>query len=641
MPLSDFFSSSGLLARRFEGYEDRPQQAALASAVREFLLDPGQSTMAAEAPPGVGKTFAVLIPSILLALARGNHILFLTAGIALQEQLIGKDLPKLHSLLGKNFSYGLLKGRGNYACLRRSFSLQGVFLPGADGGAPLDLPRWLEETRSGDLSELSLPSGHPLLFQAAASARGCLGTACPFKGRCFVTQAFKEAQDWHVVVANYHLFFSHILGGKGSFPVQYDWLICDEAHRIPDAARNAVTVEASSEDGLALLRPRASMGFDSLFSKEGIDLPLFQKRVEDCRNAHNALFELAELRYRQGEGITQCSEDVLRKGDELSGCLDALTGQLRGVEERFSSGGFENDAGLGEAAALTNWLDDLREYKRAVMWCLKVEKFPNWGYWRGPNALTSAPVVCADIVRGSLESEKPDKSILISATLSVAGDFSFWTRETGIRPDKALVVESPFDYANQMELLIVDIGISVGAQGYDDRICRVVRRLCDENGGHSLVLLSSMRLLRALAGRMKARPLGYEVLVQGDEPQRDLLKRFREVESSVLLGSVSFREGVDVPGEGLTQVIIDRIPFSHPNDPLVQARNVLEKGESFVRTALPSAKMFLRQAAGRLIRASTDHGRVALLDGRVLERREWKILESLPPCKYKRLSIRE
>ncbi|MDR2174561.1 MAG: hypothetical protein LBO82_01315 [Synergistaceae bacterium] len=224
-PLSDFFSSSGLLARRFEGYEHRPQQTELALAVHDFLLDPAQSAMAAEAPPGVGKTFAVLIPSILLALTREKHILFLTAGIALQEQLIGKDLPKLRSLLGKSFTYGLLKGRGNYACLRRSFALQGAYLPGAEGRAPLDLRRWLEETESGDLAELSLPAGHPLLFQASAGARGCLGAACPFRGRCFVVQALREAQDWQVVVANYHLFFSHILGGKGSFPVRYDWLV--------------------------------------------------------------------------------------------------------------------------------------------------------------------------------------------------------------------------------------------------------------------------------------------------------------------------------------------------------------------------------------------------------------------------------
>jgi ATP-dependent DNA helicase DinG len=140
---------------------------------------------------------------------------------------------------------------------------------------------------------------------------------------------------------------------------------------------------------------------------------------------------------------------------------------------------------------------------------------------------------------------------------------------------------------------------------------------------------------------MRGRERSYEVLVQGDLPQRDLLKRFREVETSVLLGSVSLREGVDIPGEGLTQVIIDRIPFPHPNDPVTQARNVLEGQKAFVKMTLPGAKMFLRQAVGRLIRSNTDHGRVALLDGRAWDRRDWKILESLPPCKRRRLSVKE
>jgi ATP-dependent DNA helicase DinG len=628
------------LERRLAGYEHRPQQVDFALAVRDFLLDPARSLLAAEAPPGVGKTFAVLIPALLLAEERDSRVLFLTAGIALQEQLIGKDLPKLRSVLGKNFSYGLLKGRGNYLCLRKAVSVQDGYIPFAESGAPLDFRRWVEETETGDLSELSLPAGHPLLFQAASSARGCLGTACPFRGRCFVTKAFRDAQDWRVVVANYALFFSHILGGKGSFPVSCDWLICDEAHRIPDAARKAAAVEARAEDGASLLRARALAGFEPLFAREGIDAAVFQERAETCRNTLSSLFALAELRYPQGEGITERGEDVLRKGEEFIDALERLLTPLRGLEDRFAAGAFENDSRLGEAAAAVNWSDELKQYGRALLWCLKVENFPNWGYWRGPNELASAPVVCADIVRGALESEDPEKTVMLSATLSLAGDFSFWAREMGVRPDNTFAAASPFDYANQMEIVVVDIGMPVGSPGYDDRICRVIERLCDENEGRSLVLLSSMRLLRSLAGRMRTKTRNYEVLVQGELPQRDLLRLFREIESSVLLGSVSFREGVDVPGESLTQVVIDRIPFSHPNDPLVQARNALEGQRAFMTTVLPSAKMFLRQAVGRLIRSSSDHGRVALLDGRVLTRAEWKILESLPPCKCRRLSVR-
>jgi ATP-dependent DNA helicase DinG len=171
-------------------------------------------------------------------------------------------------------------------------------------------------------------------------------------------------------------------------------------------------------------------------------------------------------------------------------------------------------------------------------------------------------------------------------------------------------------------------------------VCRIVAKLCDDNGGRSLVLLSSMRLLRSVAGFMRERERGYDVLAQGDLPQRELLRRFREVETSVLLGSVSFREGVDVPGDGLTQVIIDRIPFPHPNDPLVQARNVLEGQKAFIKTTLPNAKMFLRQAVGRLIRSGSDQGRVTLLDGRVLDREDWRVLETLPRCPCRRLAVK-
>jgi ATP-dependent DNA helicase DinG len=638
---SDFFTPSGLLSRRLEGYEYRPQQLEFAQAVDDFLRDPTQSAMAAEAPPGVGKTFAVLIPAILAA--KDSHILFLTASIALQEQLIAKDLPKLNALLGKKFPYGLLKGRGNYICLRRAASLPGGYLPFGD--TPIDVARWIQESESGDLAELPLPSGHPALAQTAASARNCLGASCPFRGRCFVTQAFRNAQDWQVIVANYHLYFSHILSGAGSFPVEYDWLVCDEAHRIPDAARNAATVEADAENGASLLRPRTLLGFDALFAGQGVDGSLFKKRSALCRDALDALFALVELRYRPGDGIVTCDEELLHKGTEMARAFDKLLDPLHALEDRFRSGEFENSADLGEVGALMNWIEEVVEFKKAALWCLSVGEFPLWSYWRGTNprganVLMSAPVVCADMIRNALDSEDPEKRVMVSATLSLNGDFSFWSREMGIQLDKTLVVTSPFDFSKQMELVIVDIGVPVASQGYDERICRAVEKLCDENGGRTLVLLSSLRLLRSLAQWMRKRERPYEVLAQGDFPQKELLKRFREDETSVLIGSVSFREGVDIPGEGLTQVIIDRIPFPHPNDPLIQARNALEEQKTFVKTTLPMVKMFLRQAVGRLIRSTSDRGRAVLLDGRVLDRKEWKILESLPSCKYRRLSIK-
>ncbi|MDR1740403.1 MAG: ATP-dependent DNA helicase [Synergistaceae bacterium] len=633
-----FFAPGGVLERRFRGYTHRPQQVTLARTVDDFLTDSSLFVMAAEAPPGVGKTFAALIPALIRAPAEDKQILFLTATIALQEQLIEKDLPKLRSMIGADFTYGLLKGRGNYVCIRRAASMTN-YLQGKDG-APIDLRRWVEETETGDLAELALPVGSAALFRVSADAKGCLGTGCPFRNRCFVVRLLREAQDWRVKVANYHLFFSHIMSAKGSFPVAYDWLVCDEAHRIPDAARSAAKIEAANADGAALLAPRAVAAFEPFLAREGIDVPALREHAEACQTTRNAVFELAALRYGRGEGISERDEEVLHKGKEMADKIDALSLVLRRFEDKYSSGGFD-EASLGEAAAVATWLEQVKEYRSKVLWCLSVDKYPEWGYWMEEHALASAPVVCSEIVSGALEREAPKKVIFMSATLSVAGDFSFWTRETGVAPDKTLVVESPFDYKRQMELIIVNVGVPVVDASYAGRVCRVVERLCDANGGRSLVLLSSMRLVRAVAAKLRSRQRQYGTLVQGDMPPGELLRRFREDETSVLVGSVSFREGVDVPGEGLTQVIIDRIPFPHPHDPIVQARSALEGRRAFMDSTLPNAKIFLRQAVGRLIRGVNDHGKVVLLDGRAADRADWRILESLPECRRRVLRVRE
>ena len=627
---------------RLPGYEFRPQQLELALAVEAFLRDPQERTFAAEAPPGVGKTFALLVPALREG-AGGRRILFLTAGIALQEQLIGKDLPRLRQLLGRDFTFGLLKGRSRYACLRKGASFLPESAPslfGGPEGASRDVPRWLAETETGDLAELGLGDEHFLLARLTAGRRGCIGTSCPFRDRCFVFRAYRSAQDWDVVVANYHLFFSHILEGGGAFPVRYDWLICDEAHRLPDVARGASAVRAGAERLETVLSPRALQSFDALLRAHSIEPAAVRAEAERCRSDLGTLFDAVRLRMPRSGGLSDCHPDLLRLGRVLTDGLDRGLHLLRGIEDRFMAGDFSDRAALAEGAELMNWIDEVREFKKSLLWCLEVGRFPGWAYWGDGESLTSMPVAAAEIVREVLDRERPEKVVLASATLALSGDFSFWSKESGIFPDRALAVPSPFDFARQMEILVVDVGLPVGGDGYDATMCRVMKKFCDENGGRTLVLLSSLRLLRAFARRMREREGGYAVLVQGDLPQRELLARFREDETSVLVGSVSFREGVDIPGEGLTQVIVDRIPFPHPGDPLVQARNELEEGKGFVRVTLPNARMFLRQAVGRLIRSSSDHGRVVLLDGRAVDRREWRILDSLPSCRCTRLSLR-
>ena len=649
LPLKDFYSPTGPLSR-LPGYEFRAQQLEVALTVEKFLRGPGV-TLAVEAPTGVGKTFAVLVPALREARQFGTRILFLTAGITLQEQLIGKDLPRLRQLLGFDFTFGLLKGRSNYVCLRlaRNAASPSLFEAEDGEGEIVPLARWLEETETGDLAERG---NSALLQNISAGDQNCIGPACPCRDRCFVIRAYRRAQDWDLVVANYHLFFSHILEGTGNFPVRYDWLICDEAHRLPDAARSSATVRAGAENVLSLLGPRNLQGFTPFLPGDAKDAlpPLAEKARDELQKLFSGLAASPP-----SGGLQAPDEGLLQRGRTAAALLDDLLRALRPFEDRFMMGDISDKRDLARGAEMMNWIDSVREFKRSLLWCLSVEQFPRWAYWAETSlpdrgsfagrlhaALMSKPVDAAEIIQEVLKKEAPDKAIFTSATLTLAGgSFDFWSREAGIVPDESLVVSSPFDFRQQMEVLVVDAGLGVMEKGYDERMCRVMEKLCDGNGGRTLVLLSSMRLLKAFARKMRAKERPYNILVQGDMPQRQLLRRFAEDETSILIGSVSFREGVDVPGEGLTQVIIDRIPFPHPSDPLVRARDVLEGGKGFVRVTLPTARMFLRQAVGRLIRSTSDHGRVVLLDGRAVDKKNWGILSAFPPCRVRKLKVRE
>ena len=466
-----------------------------------------------------------------------------------------------------------------------------------------------------------------------------MGPACPYRDRCFVVRAYRRAQDWDVAVANYNLFFSHILEGGGAFPLRYDWLLCDEAHRIPDAVRSSSAVRVGAESGSGLFGPRVLQGFAPLLRAQSVPVEELQAHASRAREELRTLFTALPLLLPRGGELSAPNEELLHRGQAAAEEADLLLRPLRAFEERFMAGNFPDKGEMARGAELMRWIDDVREFKRDLIWCLSAARFPSWAYWAESGALTSKPVAASEIVQEVLQKEAPEKLILTSATLTQGGSFDFWSRETGIVPDRSLVVDSPFDFSRQMEVLVLDVGLHVGEPGYDERMCRIMERLCDKNGGRTLVLLSSLRLLNAFADRMRAGARGYSVLVQGDMPQRQLLKRFTEDETSTLIGSISFREGVDVPGEGLTQVIIDRIPFPHPNDPMVRARNELEGGKGFVRVTLPTARILLRQAAGRLIRSSSDHGRVVLLDVRAVERKDWRILSAFPPCRLRKLSV--
>ena len=406
LPLKDFYSPSGPLAR-LPGYEFRPQQLEVALAVESFLRGSG-ATLAVEAPTGVGKTFAVLIPALREAQQQGAKILFLTAGITLQEQLIGKDLPRLRQLLGFDFTFGLLKGRSNYVCLRlaRNAASPSLFEAEDGEGEIVPLARWLEETETGDLAERG---NSALLQNISAGDQNCIGPACPCRDRCFVIRAYRRAQDWDLVVANYHLFFSHILEGTGNFPVRYDWLICDEAHRLPDAARSSATVRAGAENVLSLLGPRNLQGFTPFLPGDAKDAlsPLAEKARDELQKLFSGLAASPP-----SGGLQAPDEGLLQRGRTAAALLDDLLRALRPFEDRFMMGDISDKRDLARGAEMMNWIDSVREFKRSLLWCLSVEQFPRWAYWAETSlpdrgsfagrlhaALMSKPVDAAEIIQ--------------------------------------------------------------------------------------------------------------------------------------------------------------------------------------------------------------------------------------------------
>jgi ATP-dependent DNA helicase DinG len=570
-----------------------------------------------------------------------KRILVLTAGITLQEQLIGKDIPSLNSLLSLNMPFGLLKGRRNYVCLRKAANLDnsGYLDIDHDGGqASVTISDWLKTTESGDLSELSLAPDSPAVMHVASSSKSCLGNKCPFmRSSCFIHKNFKRAQDWNIVVANYHLYFSY--AATSEFPVSYNILICDEAHRIADCARSATTIEASADDAKRLFRPRQIQPYELFLKKFSVNLYEILEKMDTCRAHAESLFELLQL-LRDGESMRQ-DEEYVKKAKELSASIDTMLRPMQLLDSAEDDGAFYENSYSNAAAEVLNWKREVKDFEQAVMWCFDIGNFPKWAYWRTGDAACSAPVKCPEIISEAFRSGKPEKSFFVSATLAIENDFNFWTGETGVTPDTTLIVDSPFDFQSQMSGVIISVEERVGSPSYDALTARVVEKLCEINGGRTLVLLSSIRLMRVVASRMKRKVREFSVLVQGELSQAELLNKFREDVTSVLIGCVSFREGIDIPGDGLTQVIINRIPFPHPLDPLTLARGELEGKDSFMRITLPLAKMFLRQAVGRLIRNKTDKGQVVILDGRVLDRKIWKVRECLPKTSFRKMIIKK
>jgi ATP-dependent DNA helicase DinG len=608
--VDETFGSGGGLARTLPGFEPRAEQAALASAVEQALTT-GEHLLA-EAGTGTGKSLAYLLP----ALESGQRVVVATATKALQQQLLANDVPAAAAALGREVECVLLKGRDNYLCKR---SLQGLELLGSEAGALFrtsddaaqfaELRGWIETTETGDRAELPFEPNTTLWSELAVGGDRCLGRRCPVRGSCYSEAARARAGDAELVITNHALYLADTAirtrrGGEGGVLPEHDAVVFDEAHRLEEAASTWFGGRVS----LGVLR-RITRDVER-WAREREEQP--QARLLD--EVERLGRELVE-RLDPGRGRKRLAardlEPVLDAGSALGASLLRLAERLEGAGE-------EADTLARRARAVDADLAACLELEDGVV------------AWSEPGALAWAPVDVAGVLRETLW-ESGLTAVLVSATLEAP----YLGRRLGLEAAREVVLPSPFAFDEQALLYVPKSMPEPRAPGYLDRLGEEVVELCRLSRGRALVLTSSYRALDELADRAQAE-LEYPVLRQGDMPRERLLERFRDEIESVLVATQTFWQGVDVRGESLSLLVIDKLPFAPPDDPLVQARCeriAAEGGDWFAEEAVPRAILQLRQGFGRLIRSSGDRGVVAILDTRLRTRLYGRrFLASLPPC---------
>jgi ATP-dependent DNA helicase DinG len=602
-----FFGPGGRLERVLPRYEPRPEQAALASAVEAALAL--EEHLLAEAGTGTGKSLAYLIP----ALESGRRVVVSTATKALQEQLLTKDVPVAAAALGREVRVAVLKGRQNYLCrhgLHGFELLGGQLFPRAEDGAVFDAMRgWIETTETGDRAELDVEPPDTVWSEIAVGADRCLGRFCAFAGTCFSEAARERASHAELVIANHALYFADLgLRSRTDAPAvlpEHDAVIFDEAHRLEESAATWLGGRISGPVIHRLLRD-----VDRACREAAVPVPA--RAVDRVEAAGLRLLGVVA----PSAGRRRLREVPAEPADALRVRLGELAAALTGKKD-------EVDAVAARALRLA----------ADVEACLEPDD-GNRVVWAEPDLLAWAPVEVGGALSELLWGAGPT-AILVSATLTAGGEFGFVRERLGLAQVHELSVGSPYDFREQALLYLPHNLPDPRAGDALDRLVEEVAALCRISAGRALVLTSSYRALEALAAGIR-RLVPFEVLVQGEAPRERLLERFREDVASVLVATSTFWQGIDVPGESLSLLVIDKLPFAAPGDPLVEARceRIASLGGDWFREyTLPAAVLQLRQGFGRLIRSHSDRGVIAILDPRLRSSHYGRaFLESLPPC---------
>ncbi len=615
----DILGDNGPFIREIPGFLPREQQQALADKVSEAIEN--KHVLIAEAGTGTGKTFAYLVPALL----SNKRVIISTGTKTLQDQLFKKDLPVVRDVLKKPISIALLKGRANYLCQYRHENAQseGRFSSKQEVGYLKKITSWSKRTKTGDIAEVtSVPEDGMIWSKVTSSPDNCLGKECQYFDECFLQKARRKAQDADIIVVNHYLLFADMAikeTGFNEILPSADAFLIDEAHQIPEIASDYFGITFSSRQVLDLVRDAEIEYLRDAGDQEKFTdtLDSVKKAVQDLRLA----FGLDPLRaawtqYKNDGKISLLLGNVDELLNELKNKLEPLAQRGKGLENCLRR--------TEEVIEQLELFEKKEDNEENVQW---LETFTKAFMLRTTPLDISVPFQ-------QLMEKYCAAWVFTSATLTVGESFDHFSLQLGIEDTETLLVGSPFEYKKNSVLYSPQDMPDPNSYEYTDAVLDDVIDLIHECGGKTFLLFTSYRSLNLAAERLKEE-LDYPLLVQGTTSRTELLQRFRELGNAVLLGTGSFWEGIDVKGEALSLVVIDKLPFSSPGDPVMQARiNSINQngGNAFMDYQLPKAVITLKQGVGRLIRDESDKGVMVISDPRLLTKSYGKkFVDSLPP----------
>ncbi len=617
--LAEFFGPGGLLARCHPQYEFRAGQLEMAEAVEQAFRE--KQHLVIEAGTGTGKTLAYLIPAI----RSGRRIVISTGTKNLQEQLFFKDIPFLQEHLGREIRATYMKGRANFLCRQKLYDLEGQ--PVLKGLEELDhyarIRDWEKTTETGDRAELDwLPDQSELWTRMDARAEACTGKKCAQFERCFITKMHQRAAAADLIIVNHHLFFADLAVRQddfGSIIPDYSAIIFDEAHELEDVASQYFGVQVSNYrlDELA----RDTENTLRLKNLGGKRLSRLLRQLRSHSQEFFGLFPDGEGRY-PFDNRAEFLERHRQPYDALLAGLKSLETELASLREKPEE--------------IHNLIRRAAEIRTALAFLLESpdRRYVFWYERRGRGVfLQATPIDVSEILRERLF-DRYDTIILTSATLAVGGHFDYLKARLGLRAAREKVLPHGFDYARQAVLYVPERLPDIRAPEFVAAAAGEIAALLQASRGRAFVLFTSYAQMKEIYERV-AKLVHFPLLLQGTAPKTTLLDRFRRKPGAVLFATASFWQGVDVQGPQLSAVIIDRLPFAVPTDPVVAARirALTEDGHNaFVEYQIPEAIIALKQGFGRLIRARSDRGLLAILDNRILRKQYGRLFfASLPP----------